>query len=330
MHAVWYEKQGPAREVLVHGEMPDPPVGPGQVLVKVTTSAVNPSDCNGRGGNLGRRLLFPRVIPHSDGAGTVIAVGEDVASSWIGQRVWIYNSQRSRAFGTAAELIAVEEEWIAPLPDNTSFEHGACLGIPAMTAWLSLFRDRPESVGTVLVTGGAGSVGHYAIQLAKWAGLRVIATVSSETKAAHAREAGADLVLNYRTDDVVARAQEFTDGRGVDRIVDVDLGGNLQASLDLLAEDGVIATYASMGDREPVVPVYRLMLKNARIAFVLVPANPKQLRDMAKREINRWLTESHVIHRIAQHLPLAQAAQAHELVERGDKVGAVVLSIDGP
>src|SRR5262249_55729023 len=198
--------------------------GPGEVRVRLEASGVNPADVGRRSGNY-RAMEFPRVIPNSDGAGIVDQLGDGVTRLRLGQRVWLFNGQRNgRAFGTAAEYISLAEQLVTPLPDSLSFAQGATLGIPAMTAWCCLYCDGPIAGRTVLVTGGAGAVGHYAVQLAKWGGARVIATVSSDAKAEHTRLGGADLIVNYKSDDVVARALAFTDGRGIDHIVDVDFG----------------------------------------------------------------------------------------------------------
>src|ERR1700676_4156417 len=213
MKAVWYERTGPAPEVLTYGEMPTPVAGPGEVRVRLEAFGVNPADVGRRAGSY-RPMEFSRVIPNSDGAGIVDQVGDGVTRLQIGQRVWLYNGQRNgRAFGTAAEYIALAEQLVTPLPDDVSFAAGANLGIPCMTAWCSLFGDGPIAGQTVLVTGGAGAVGHYAVQLAKWGGARVIASVSSLLKAEQARLAGADLVIDYKTEDVVAKALAFTGQR---------------------------------------------------------------------------------------------------------------------
>src|SRR6516225_9063691 len=255
MKAVWYDRAGPATEVLTHGEMPTPPAAAGEVRIRLEASGVNPADTYRRAGNY-RGPRFPRVIPNSDGAGVVDQVGTGVTRLKIGQRVWLFNGQRNgRAFGTAAEYIALAEPLVTPLPDRLSFAQGATLGIPAMTAWCCLFCDGPIAGKTVLVTGGAGAVGHYAVQLAKWGGARVIATVSSEAKAEQARLAGADLVINYRNEDVIAKVLDFTGKRGVDHVADVDFGGNIATTLKLMAVNSVIAVYATNGNRTPVLPV---------------------------------------------------------------------------
>ena len=202
MRAAWYEKNGLAAEVMRVGELPDPEPAAGEVRIRLHASAVNPSDVKARGGS--RPIRWPKLIPNSDGAGVIDAVGEGVKRK-VGERVWVFNGQWDRAFGTSAEMIAVPQALAVPLPDHISFEQGACLGIPVMTAHRALFADGPISDKTVLVTGGAGVVGHYAIQLAKWAGARVVTTVSSDAKAAHARAAGADVVVNYHVEDTAAR-----------------------------------------------------------------------------------------------------------------------------
>src|SRR5450432_2327376 len=186
MRAVWYERTGPAAEVLTFGEMTTPVAGPGEVRVRLEASGVNPADVGRRSGSY-RAMEFPRVIPNSDGAGVVDQVGDGAMHLRVGQRVWLFNGQRNgRSFGTAAEYIALAEHLVTPLPDSLSFTAGATLGIPSMTAWCCLFGDGPIAGQTVLVTGGAGAVGHYAVQLAKWGGARVIATVSSSFKAEQA------------------------------------------------------------------------------------------------------------------------------------------------
>jgi hypothetical protein len=202
------------------------------------------------------RWNFQRVLPNSDGAGIIDQVGDGVTRLNAGQRVWLYNGQRNgRAFGTAAEYITLAEHLVTPLPADISFAAGATLGIPCMTAWCSLFGDGPIAGQTVLVSGGAGAIGHYAVQLAKWGGARVVATVSSSLKAEQGRLAGADFTINYRNEDGVAKAMAFTDQRGVDRVVDVDFGGNIATTLKLMAMNSTITVYATNGNRTPVIPM---------------------------------------------------------------------------
>jgi NADPH2:quinone reductase len=323
--AVWYERSGPAPEVLTYGEMPTPVVGPSEVRVRLEASGVNPADVGRRGGSY-RALEYPRVIPNSDGAGIIDQIGDNVTRLHVGQRVWLFNGQRNgRAFGTAAEYISLAEHLVTPLPDDLSFAAGATLGIPGMTAWCCLFGDGPIAGQTVLVTGGAGAVGHYAVQFAKWGGARVIATVSSAAKAEQARLAGADLVVNYRTDDVVAKAMAFTGQRGVDRVVDVDFGGNIATTLKLMAVNSTIAVYATNGDRTPVVPMRELMEKCIAVRALVLFALPPPLLAAAQADITKWLEAGTRIHNIAAQFALSDTAQAHLAVERGDKLGTVIV-----
>ena len=325
MRAVWYDRQGPAREVLRFGERPTPAPGRGEALVRLKASGINPSDVGMRGGASGP-MAYPLIVPHSDGAGVVEAVGPGVSPTMIGKRVWFYNGQRNgRAFGTAAEYIELDIDLTSELPDAVSFAEGATLGIPCMTAHRALFLAGPVQGRTVLVTGGAGAVGHYAVQLAKWAGARVIATVSSAAKAERAQAGGADHVIDYKTEDVAARVLEITGGEGVDHVVDVDFGGNLAATLPSLRAGGSIAFYASRGAATPKVPAFELMRRNLSVHGVLLPTSPHEARRRAQSDITRWIKTGARILSVAGRYPLAEAAAAHEAVERGDKVGTVVV-----
>ena len=325
MKAVWYERAGPAADVLTFGEMPTPLAGPGEVRVRLEASGVNPADVGRRAGAY-RGMEFARVIPNSDGAGIIDQVGDGVTRLKLGQRVWLFNGQRNgRAFGTAAEYIALAEHLVTPLPDSLSFAQGATLGIPAMTAWCCLFCDGPIAGKTVLVTGGAGAVGHYAVQLAKWGGARVIATVSSAAKAEQVQLAGADLVVNYKADDVIAKALAFTEQRGVDRVVDVDFGGNIATTLKLMAMNSTIAVYATNGNRNPVVPMRELMDKCIALRTLVLFALPLPLLAAAQADISKWLAAGVRLHKIAAQFPLSETAQAHLAVEKGDKLGTVIV-----
>jgi NADPH:quinone reductase len=323
--AVWYERTGAAPDVLTYGEMPTPQAGPGEVRVRLEASGVNPSDAARRAGSY-RAMEHPRVITDSDGAGIVDQVGDGVTRLNLGQRVWLFNGQRNgRAFGTAAEYIALAEHLVTPLPDDVPFAAGATLGVPCMTAWCCLFCDGPVAGQTVLVTGGAGAVGHYAVQLAKWGGARVVATVSSPHKAEQARLAGADLVVNYKTDDVVAKVMAFTGQRGVDRVVDVDFGGNLATTLQLMAFNSTIAVYATNGNRNPVIPVRALMERCIALRALVLPLLPPPLHAAAQADISKWLAAGKRIHNVAAQFPLSETAQAHLAVEKGDKLGTVIV-----
>src|SRR6202790_2411122 len=304
MKAVWYERTGAAPDVLSFGDMPTPVAGLGEVRVRLEASGVNPADVGRRAGSY-RPMEFSRVIPNSDGAGIVDQVGDGVTQLQIGQRVWLYNGQRNgRAFGTAAEYITLAEQLVTPLPDDVSFAAGATLGIPSMTAWCCLFGDGPIAGQTVLVTGGAGAVGHYAVQLAKAGGARRIATVSSPMKDMEARLAGADLVLNYKTEDVAGKIMTFTEQRGVDRVVDVDFGGNIPTTLKVMAMNSAIAVYATNGNRAPTIPMRELMERCIALRPLVLFALPPPLLAEAQTDISKWLAAGARIHTIAAQFAL--------------------------
>ena len=329
MKAAWYEFSGPAREVLRVGTMPMPEPGPGEVLVKVAMSAVNPSDTKGRGVFLGASAMpYPRIIPHQDGAGTIEAAGADVPASRIGERVWLYMSQRGSAFGTAAEYVVTPAARAVPLPATATFADGACLGIPAMTAHYALLADGPIEGKTILVQGGAGAVGWYAVQLAKWAKAAVvIATVSRPQQAERSRAAGADIVLNYREGGLIERVREHAP-RGVDRIVEVDFSANQEIAGALIAPNGVVAAYSSDSNYAPVLRFRDFMMKNAVIRTLLIYEAPQSALDAAARDINRCLREGKLQHQVAQVHPLSDIAAAHEAQESRSVVGKILVSID--
>ncbi len=325
MKAAWYEQQGLASEVLKVGAMPIPKISAGDVLVKLYASGINHSDVKRRQGT--REIMpFPRIIPHSDGAGVIEEVGSGVSRDRIGQRVWIYNARWGRPFGTAATYVMIPEKLAVPLSDNASFEEGACLGIPALTAYASVFAEGSIQGKTLLVTGGAGSVGYYAIQFAKWGGATVITTVSNEKKAAFAKNAGADYILNYRTEDIVENIKNLTENQGVDRIVEVDFGGNLNISQDIIKLNGCIAAYASEGNPTPVLPFYKLMFKGVTLHLIIVYELPDKLRSQAIDDINQLLAAQALKHPIAATFSLDDIVTAHELVESNTAIGNVVLS----
>jgi len=325
MKAVWYDRTGRARDVLQYGDLPDPEPGHGQALIRIEASGVNPSDVGMRGGGYAP-MAYPRIVPNSDGAGVVEAVGPRVSAHWLGKRVWFYNGQRNgRAFGSAAELIELDTDLLRVLPDRVSFAEGATLGIPCMTAHRALFMNGPVQGQVVLVTGGAGAVGHYAVQLAKWAGATVIATVSSPEKAARAKAGGADQVIDYRTEDVAARVREVTGGEGVHHVVEVDLGGNLETTLKCLRQNGSLAYYASRGNQTPTLVVGNAMRLNLAIGGVYLPVSPHEARRRAQADITRWIGSGERMLSVAGRFPLKDCAAAHEAVEAGGKVGTVVV-----
>ncbi|WP_417451110.1 NADPH:quinone reductase [Kordiimonas sp.] len=327
MKAAWYERTGDARDVVTVGDQPLPEPKSGEVRVRLHASGVNPSDVKTRAGARGE-LQFPKVIPHSDGAGIVDAVGPDVDAGRLGQRVWIWNGAWARPFGTCAEYIVVPSAQAPILPDNTSFEAGACLGIPASTAWFGVFADGDVTGKTVLVTGGAGAVGHYAIQFAKLGGAKVITTVSGPEKAAHAKTAGPDLIVNYKEDDVVTAIRTFTGGEGVDRVVEVEFGGNLDVTNEVLAPNGVIATYGSMDDPTPTLPFYPMMFKGVTLRMYLIYLLSETDRQKTVEGINKLLESGKVTHAIANEFSIEDTAGAHLAVESGAVIGNIVVTID--
>lgn len=326
MQAVWYERQGAPEEVLKAGTLERPVPGPGEVRVRIQASGVNPSDTYGRSGRQAP-MAFPRVIPHQDGAGVIDSVGPGVAAARVGERVWVYEATWNRAGGTAAEFTVVPAQRAVRLPDGIDLDAGACLGIPAMTAHRAVFANGPVTGQIVMVTGGAGAVGTAAVQFAKWGGATVLATVSSDAKAAAARDAGADHVINYKSDDVVAAVKDLTRDAGVDRIVEVDFGGNLPVSLQIIKPYGTLASYATRGDPEPKVPFRALMVKNVTVLGVLVYTMPESAKAAAMAEITRALEEGALRPLVGARLPLARAADAHTAVERGTIIGNVVLQL---
>ncbi len=327
MRAVWYDRTGPAREVLVLGERPKPAPGPREALIRICASGVNPSDVGLRGG-VSLPMQYPRVTPNSDGAGIVEAVGALAPASLVGKRVWFYNGQRNgRAFGTAAEYIELDADLLRELPDEVSFAEGATLGIPAMTAHYCLFLAGPVQGRTVLVTGGAGAVGHYAVQLAKWAGATVIATVSSAEKAERARAGGADHVIDYRREDLTERLLALAGVDGVDHVVDVDFGGNLAKVFPAIRPGGSIAFYATRGGLEPHVSALDVMRRNISLFGMVLPSSAPERRRRAQDDITRWISTGKRMLSVASTHPLEDTAGAHEAVERGDKVGTVVVEV---
>ena len=326
MKAVWYERNG-AADVLQVGDMPDPEPGPGEVRVHVVSSGINPSDWKRRQGTV-RPIEFPRVIPHQDGAGVIDRVGEGVPAARIGQRVWLYEAQMRRAFGSAAEYTVQPAHHAVPLPANTSFTEGACLGVPAMTAHRCLFADGPVEGRTVLVPGGAGAVGHYAIQLAKLNGAQVIATVSSQQKAEIALKAGADHVVNYRTEDSVKRILGITEGSGVDHIVEVDFAGNFKVTQEILRDNSVVAVYAAGETPQPPVTL-QFKASNINVRLVLVYDMPEAAKQAAVEDITTLVGHGSLTHLLGPHFPLEATAEAHKAVE-GGAIGNVTLDVTDP
>jgi len=326
MRAAFYREFGDAAEVIEVGELPEPEAGPGEVTVELAFSGVNPVDVKRRAGGRGE-MTAPRVIPHFDGSGVVTAVGEGVDEARVGQRVWVYEANWRRTSGTAARFVRLPAERAVALPAGVDLEIGACLGIPALTAHRCVFGDGTVAGETVLVTGGAGAVGNYAVQFAALDGAIVIATVSSDPKAALARKAGAAHVIDYREQDVAAEIDALTGGEGVGRIVEVEFGGNLESSLTALKPGGVIAAYASEAVSEPRVPFYEFLYRAAVVRHELVFRMPEAAKRRAVQDITRWLEEDRLLHHVARRFPLEETARAHEAVERG-AFGKVLVRVD--
>jgi NADPH2:quinone reductase len=335
--ALYSEAGGP--DVLRVVERPVPQPGPGEVRVAVAVSGVNPTDWKARRGSRGGGLPFPEVVPNQDGAGTVDAVGDGVDASRVGERVWLWEAAWQRADGTAQEYVVLRERQAVRLDDTVSFDVGASLGIPALTAHRCLTvselgprRLAPGALAaqTVLVAGGAGAVGHAAIQLAHWAGARVITTVSGDEKAKLAQAAGADHVVNYRSPDTVDQIRDLSSD-GVDVVVEVAPAANAALDLKVLAPNGTVAVYATDGGNELGLSVWDLMFRNLRYQFVLVYTVPDRAKDQAIADVAAAAADGALpvgeeaglpLHRF----PLDQTAAAHAAVE-GGAVGKVLIDL---
>lgn len=324
MRAAYYEAQGSAREVMRVGDIATPTAGPGEVRVKLATSGVNPSDVKSRQG--GRPMAAPQVIPQSDGAGVIDQVGDGVPQSRIGERVWIWNGQWKRPSGTAAEYIALPAAQAVKLPDKTTFEEGACLGIPAMTAFHAIELAEPVKGATLLVAGGAGAVSQYAIQFAKMRGATVIATVSSADKAKVASEAGADHCIDYKHEDVGARVMELTGKRGVDAVIEMNITANAKLLPGVLRPKGSVIIYGIAGP-EAAIPAPFCLVNSIRLQFFLVYELDAIERARAIAGITSALDTGRLVNRVAQPTyRLDDIAAAHEAVEKGT-IGNVVVRI---
>jgi NADPH2:quinone reductase len=327
MRAAFYERTGPAREVLQLSDVATPEPGPGEVRVRLSTSGVNPSDVKSRAGLRSKELAFPRIVPHSDGAGTIDRVGDGVPAARVGERVWVWNAAWKRAFGTAAQYVVLPAPQAVTLPAAVPFDVGACLGIPALTALHAVRMDGGVEGKSVLVTGGAGAVGHYAVQMAKLCGAsRVLASVSSDEKAMAALQVGADAVIDYRSEDVASRVRGLTGGQGVDRVIEVDFAANVNASLAVVRPEGDIVVYGSSRP-EIAVPFFPAIVNNVRLRFFIVYNLAPADRAAAVELLTGWLRSGSLQHAVAVRLPLDSIAEAHEWVEAGRAVGNVVLQI---
>ena len=327
MQAAFYERTGAASEVLQLGELPDPTPGPGEVRVRLRWSGVNPSDVKSRAGLRSKELPFARIVPHSDGMGLIDAVGQGVPAGRVGQRVWVWNAAWGRPFGTAAQYVVLPEVQAVRLPDAVGDEAGACLGIPGLTALHACLTGGGVAGKSVLVAGGAGAVGHYAVQFARLLGARqVIATTSSPHKAALATSAGADAVIDYRREDLTARVRELTHGLGVDRIVEVDVAANAGLDVELLRPGADCAIYGS-GAAKFELAFFPLIVRNITLRFFIVYNLDAEDRRRALLTLDGFLARGSLVHNIAERIPLERIVEAHELVEQQQAAGNVVLSI---
>jgi len=325
MRATWYSKNGEARDVLTVGELPTPTPASGEVRVKLVTSGVNPSDVKSRSA---RPLVGERIVPHSDGAGVIDAVGEGVSSRRIGERVWIWNGQWQRSMGTAAEFIVLPEVQAVMLPASTDFAAAACLGIPAMTAFQALRLLGDVAGRTVLVIGASSAVGHYAAQLAVISGAKVIGTVGSANKAKHALAAGVEATINYKDESVAERVKQLTAGRGVDAIVDMDFSSTVQLlGSGGLAPHGTLVSYGSNAYGDVAIPFRALLFSSFTLRFFLVYDLAPHDRRAAIDGLSQLLADGQLSHAIGARFGFDEVAAAHEAVEGGKVIGNVVVEL---
>lgn len=326
MKAVWYERNGGAKEVLIYGDLPTPQPAENEVRVQLFASGVNPSDVKSR---LARPLQDPFIVPHSDGAGIIDAIGQGVDPARLGERVWVWNAQWQRAMGTSAQYVCLPSEQAAHLPDGTSFQEGACMGIPGLTALQAVRIAGDVTKQTVLVTGASSAVGHYVTQMLKRMGAKVIGTVGSPAKAAHAKEAGADNCLFYKTDDVVAQVKDLTHGKGVDTIIDMDFSTTISwVAQGVLRPHGHLVCYGSNLPAEVPVMFRPLLFNSISMSFFLVYDLPVQQREPCVHILSRMLENKQLKHTIGATFSLQQTAEAHLAVEAGQTIGNVVIEVD--
>nr|WP_309504058.1 NADPH:quinone reductase [uncultured Roseovarius sp.] len=328
MRAISYDRFGPAAEVLQLGDMELPAPAPGEVRVRLAWSGVNPSDAKARAGTRPgvTKPAFDRIIPHSDGAGEIDAVGDGVDAARIGQRVWIWNGQWQRAFGTAAEAICLPEDQAVPLPDGVDIAAGATLGIPGLTAAHAVFGGGNVAGQTLLISGGAGAVGHNAVQLAKWGGATVIATARGDGLM-RAAEAGADHCLDYTDPDLAAQIVSATGGKGVDRAVEVEFGRNAAMLAEVMRPQGTICAYGSGADMTPVLPFGPYLFKALTLDIVLIYILNAAPRAAAIHRMHEALLTGALRPAIAGTYPLAECAAAQDAVMTPGRSGAVLLEI---
>jgi len=324
MIAAWYDRQGAAAEVLRVGELPAADPGPGEVRVRLTMSGVNPGDIKKREGWLGSPMAFPRIVPHSDGAGVIEAVGPDVDPDRTGRRVWVYGAQSYRPFGTAAETTVVPAALAVDLPGNVSDETGACLGIPGITAHRTVFADGPVAGQVVLVHGVRGAVSSLAAQLARRAGATVIGTVRTDAEAGQVSAALAGHVVSLQSGPVAEIRRLAPDG--VDRVIDVALSANADLDAAVVRNGAVVAAYASPADRAEI-PFWPMLFANVTIRLLGSDDFPPEAKDAAARDLTAAAAESALAVTVADTFPLARIAAAHERVDSGKAPGRVLITV---
>lgn len=324
---IWsFKEAGAAADVLRLSEMDTPEPGQGEVRVKIAVSSVNPTDCKRRSD--GRELpRFPEIIPNNDGSGVIDAIGEGVDTERLGERVWIFAAQAGRPFGTAAEYCVLPAHQVLHLPDGQSFEDGACLGVPAVTAHRALFSDGDIAGHTILVSGSTGRVGRYAVQMAKHAGATVIATAGSEDKMEHVRKLGADHVFNYKSDDIRDAVAGITNGKGVERIIDVALSTHLEEIPALICDNGVVTAYSFDEDHNPRVPLNELMFKNVTLRPFSIMKMPRAAKTAAFAHIEKLTAEGVLDHLVGARFKFDEMVKAHECVEQGELFGVCLVEV---
>lgn len=329
MDAITYSRFGAASDVLDLITVPTPDPGPGEVLVSLSHSGVNPSDIKARAGARPgvTKLPFDLIIPHSDGAGTVVAVGDGVDAARIGQPVWIWNGQWQRPYGTAATHICLPAAQAVPRPDGVSAEVGATLGIPGLTAAHAVFGGSDIAGQTLLVQGGAGTVGYLAVQLARWGGARVIATARGQG-IDRCRQAGAHHVVDFSTEYVAEQVLAANGGAPVDRIIEVEFGLNAETDAELIAPNGTICAYGSALDMAPTIPFGPMLFKAVTLDIVLIYILPPESRAAATARLHAALSDNAMHSPIAQSFALADCHLAHEAVAQGARDGAILLEMD--
>lgn len=326
MQGYYFNSAGIAREVLRFGDCPAPSPGPGEVQVKVAVSAVNPTDTKRRadGRELGK---FPTITPNNDGSGIIENVGAGIDAKRIGERVWLFGAQAGRPYGTGAQLCTVPAAYAVPLPVSTSLETGACLGVPAVTAHRAVFADGPVSGMTVLITGGAGRVGRYAVQMARNAGATVIATCSTDHDEQDLQALGVNHIVRRQTQDIQQATLALTNGDGVDRMIDVAFGANIHRAPAMIKPNGVLTSYGSDENPEPGFPFYQFMFRNITIRPFSIMGMPNAAKQQAFQDITTDLENNSLSHRISAQFNWNEMIEAHEAVERGDQKGCVLVNL---